>query len=328
MSCSKSIALAFGLALLLAIGAPGAAQSASLRVGYSDWPGWVAWQVAVDKGWLKQAGIDVEFEWLDYSVSLDAFAAGNLDGVLATNGDTLRMGNQGKGVMIMVTDYSNGNDMIVARSDIKSITDLKGQKIGLEIGLVDHLLLLNALRQAHMTAKDVTIVSSKTSDTPKMLSSGQVAAIAAWEPIAGQAIRSVPGSHAVYTSASAPGLIYDVLTVSTDSLREHRADWVKLIKVWDRVVHYIDDAATHDDAVKIMSARVGVAPEIYNAFLKGTRFIGLSDGKRVMVDGPSVASLYGSTRNVDAFNVVYGIYRMSRPVASFIDPSLTAAALK
>ena len=29
-----------------------------LKVGYSDWPGWVAWQVAIDKGWFKQAGVD------------------------------------------------------------------------------------------------------------------------------------------------------------------------------------------------------------------------------------------------------------------------------
>lgn len=30
-----------------------------LKVGYSDWPGWVAWQVAIDKGWFKEAGVDV-----------------------------------------------------------------------------------------------------------------------------------------------------------------------------------------------------------------------------------------------------------------------------
>ena len=52
-----------------------------LTVGYSDWPGWVAWQVAIDKGWFKQAGVDVKFEWFDYSASLEAFAAGKIDAV-------------------------------------------------------------------------------------------------------------------------------------------------------------------------------------------------------------------------------------------------------
>ena len=47
-----------------------------LKIGYSDWPGWVAWQVAIDKGWFKEAGVDVQFEWFDYVASMDAFAAG------------------------------------------------------------------------------------------------------------------------------------------------------------------------------------------------------------------------------------------------------------
>ena len=40
------------------------------------------------------------------------------------------------------------------------------------------------------------------------------------------------------------------------SLNAHRADWMKLIGVWDKVVHYIDDPKTQDDAIKIMAARV------------------------------------------------------------------------
>ena len=40
-----------------------AAQAAEpLKIGYSDWPGWVAWEVAIENGWFKEAGVDVEFE--------------------------------------------------------------------------------------------------------------------------------------------------------------------------------------------------------------------------------------------------------------------------
>lgn len=47
-----------------------------LKIGYSDWPGWVAWQVAIEKDWFKEAGVEVKFEWFDYSASMDAFVAG------------------------------------------------------------------------------------------------------------------------------------------------------------------------------------------------------------------------------------------------------------
>ena len=29
-----------------------------LKIGYSDWPGWAAWEIAIEKGWFKEAGID------------------------------------------------------------------------------------------------------------------------------------------------------------------------------------------------------------------------------------------------------------------------------
>ena len=33
-----------------------------LKIAYSDWPGWVAWEVALEKQWFKEAGVDVTFE--------------------------------------------------------------------------------------------------------------------------------------------------------------------------------------------------------------------------------------------------------------------------
>ena len=129
-----------GLKGLVAVAALAGAQlswaAQPLKVGYSDWPGWVAWQVAIDKGWFKQAGVDVKFEWFDYSASLEAFAAGKIDAVTMTNGDTLVTGATGvKGVMIMLTDYSNGNDMIIGRPGVRTIKDLKGKKVAVEFGL-------------------------------------------------------------------------------------------------------------------------------------------------------------------------------------------------
>jgi len=102
-----------------------------LKVAYSDWPGFVAWQVAIDKGWFKEAGLDIKFDWFDYGASMEAFAAGKVDGVFVTNGDALVVGSGGaKNTMILLTDYSNGNYMIIGKPGIKSLKDLKGKKVG------------------------------------------------------------------------------------------------------------------------------------------------------------------------------------------------------
>jgi NitT/TauT family transport system substrate-binding protein len=316
----------FAFALSLAIFAARPASAEPLTVGYSDWPGWVAWQVAIDKGWFKEAGIDVKFEWFDYSASMEAFAAGKIDANCMTNGDTLVTGaGGGKGIMVMVTDYSNGNDMIVAKPGIKSFEDLKGKKIGLELGFVEHLLVLKGLEQFGMKEDDVELVNVKTNETPQVLASGQVDAIGAWQPIAGQAMTGLPGSRPVYTSADAPGLIYDVVAVNPASLKARRDDWLKFVKVWDKVVEYINNPATQDDALKILSARVGVDAETYKPFLKGTRLLTLTEGKKVFEKGDGLGSLYGSTAIANDFNVKNEVYKDSQDVDSYIDPSLIDA---
>jgi len=302
-----------------------AAQAAEpLKIGYSDWPGWVAWEVAIEKGWFKEAGVDVTFEWFDYVASMDAFAAGKLDAVAMTNGDTLVTGSSGaQGVMIIVNDYSNGNDMIVARPGITSVKELKGKKIGVEVGFVSHLMLLNALQAAGLSESDVTLVNVPTNETPQVLASGDVDAIVAWQPNSGQALAQVPGSTAISTSRDAPGLIYDVLAVSPASLASRKADWEKVAKVWYRVVDYVYDPKTQPDALAIMAARVGLAAEQYKPILDGTKILSLAEAQAALKKGDGFDSLYGSSKIADDFNVKNEVYKEPQAVDSYIDPSIT-----
>jgi len=302
-----------------------AAQAAEpLKIGYSDWPGWVAWEVAIEKGWFKEAGVDVTFEWFDYVASMDAFAAGKLDAVTMTNGDALVTGSSGaQSVMIIINDYSNGNDMIVAKPGIESVKDLKGKKIGVEVGFVDHLLLLNALEAAGMTESDVELVNVPTNETPQVLASGDVDAIGAWQPSSGQALALVPGSKPIATSKDAPGLIYDVLAVSPSSLASRKADWEKVAKVWYQAVAYIKDPKTQPDALSIMAARVGLTAEQYKPLLDGTKILTLEEAKGFMKKGDGLDSLYGSSKISDDFNIKYEVYAEPQDIDSYIDPSIT-----
>jgi len=316
---SKLIAAVFAGALI----SHAALAAEPLKIGYSDWPGWVLWEVAIEKQWFKEAGVDVKFEWFDYVASMDAFAAGKLDATGMTNGDTLVTGSTGaKGVMFLLNDYSNGNDMIVAAPGINSVKDLKGKKIGVEVGFVDHLLVLKALEKYGMKESDVELVNVPTNETPQVLASGQVAAIGAWQPSSGEALKLVPGSKSIYTSADVPGLIYDLYVVSPESLSARRDDWMKVMKVWYRAVDYLYNPATHEDAVKIMASRVGLKPEVYKTFIDGTKILTLAEAKKYMAKGTGFGSVYGSTRISDDFNVANKVYEKSEPVDDYIDTSL------
>jgi len=292
-----------------------------LRIAYSDWPGWTAFEVGIQKGWFKEEGVEVEFSWFDYLPSMDAFAAGKVDAVTVTNGDGLVTGANGaKSKFILVTDYSNGNDQVIGKPGIKSFKALKGKKIGLELTLVEHLLVLHALKKFGMKPTDIELVNFPTNETPQALASGQVSAIAAWYPTSGQARKAVAGSKALFTSADVPGLIYDTLAVSPSSLTQRKDDWAKVVKVWYRISDYVRSPKTQKDAVAIMAAKVGVKPEEYSAALPGTYFLSLAEAKKRFKKGAGLDSLYGSSKVADDFNVANKVYKSSQDVDSYIHP--------
>lgn len=314
---------------ILGLGAATAAPltaADALKIAYSDWPGWVAFDIAIQKGWYKEAGVNVEFVWMEYVPSMEAFQAGKVDAVTVTNGDQLVMGAAGKSSKaILINDISYGNDMIVAKAGITSIKDLKGKKIGLELGFVEHLMLLKALEANGMTEADVTLVNVPTNDTPQTLASGGVDAIGAWQPNSGAALKSVPGSKAVYTSKDVPGLIYDVVAVSTESLGTRKAEWAKFVTVWPKIVAYIQDPATKDDAIKIMAARVNVPAAEYALLLPGTKFFDIAMAKKAFMPTETLESVLGSSKVANAFNLANKVYEAKIDPAAFIDASLVMA---
>ena len=305
-----------------------AAHAEPLKIAYSDWPGWVAWEIAIKKEWFKEEGVDVEFEWYDYVASMDAYAAGQLDGVGMTNGDALVTGATGKpSVGILITDYSNGNDMIVAKPGIESLKDLYGKKIGLEEGFVTHLLFLKGIEMNNLDASQITIVNTPTNETPQVLASGAVDAIAAWQPSSGEALKLVSGSKPIFTSADAPGIIYDIYYADPESVEKRRDDWKKVIKVWYRVVDFIRDEDNLDEVLEILSSRVSITPEEYEPFLDGTYILTGDEVKPIWEKAEGLGSVYGSSVISDEFNLKYEVYEGSPDTEKYLDPSLTLEVL-
>ncbi|HET9959653.1 MAG TPA: ABC transporter substrate-binding protein [Polyangiaceae bacterium] len=308
---------------------PTPSAGAPLTVAYSDWPGWVAWDIGVAKGWFKEAGVDVSFKWFEYAPSMDAFSAGKVDAVCVTNGDALvTSANGAKSVAILLNDFSDGNDMVIAKPGIKSISDLKGKKVGVEVGFVDHLLLMYALKSKNLGEKDVTLVNMPTDQAAQTLKAGDVSAVAAWQPNSGAALSLVPGSTPIFTSADVKGLIYDELVVNPKSLAEHRREWLAVVKVWDRIAQFVNNGENLNEAAKIMSARVGLDPEKYKALMKGTRFLDLKASLKHWEKGDGLESVYGSSRIVDEFNVKNKVYKAASKIEEHLDPSLTAEATR
>lgn len=299
------------------------AGAAPLKIAYSDWPGWTVLEIAKQKGWFKDAGLDVELDWFDYSPSIDAFSAGKVDAVTIVAGDALVSGASGaKSKFVCLTDYSEGSDMIVGGPGVNSIKDLKGKKVGVELTLVEHELLLQALKVNGMSQSDVTLVGTATDKTPQALASGQVSAVGAWYPIAGQALTQVAGSKKLFTSADAKGLIFDVIAVNPTSYGAHKEEWTKIAAIFYKCVAYLKDPATKDDAVKIMAAKVGADPVEYAKNIPGTHFLTVPEAKACLKKSDDLLSIYGSMKVSDDFYLSNGVYKESQKASDYVLTSI------
>ena len=102
---------------------------AEIKVGYSDWPGWVAWAIAEQQGYFKKYGAEVKLVWFpNYTDSISALSAGQLDANCQTWSDT--MAPLAKGVplkVVLVNDNSAGNDAVMAGPKLKTMQGAQGQ---------------------------------------------------------------------------------------------------------------------------------------------------------------------------------------------------------
>jgi len=118
-------------------------------------------EVAKQKGWFKEAGLDVEMVWFEYAPSIDAFSAGKIDADMIVAGDDMVTGASGaKSKIVCLIDYSEGSDMIIGVPGIESIKDLKGKKIGItRLGSASDVAARVAFEHLGVSPKEVTLIS-------------------------------------------------------------------------------------------------------------------------------------------------------------------------
>jgi NitT/TauT family transport system substrate-binding protein len=275
-------------------------SSSKITIGFSAWPGWFPWQVADEKGLFKAAGLDVSMKYFEsYTDSLNALSAGKLDGNAQTLNDTISSVVGGaQEVIVLVNDNSTGNDQIIVRDGINTVQDLKGKKVAIEEGAVDHFLLLQGLTKAGMTNKDVSIQPLPTDGAAASFAAGQTDAVGAFAPFTTKALER-KGSHAVFTSADFPGAIADHLVLTKAFVQKRPDDSQKLVDVWFTTMQWIKDHP--DEALQIMAKKAGVSIDDYKGYDKGTTIFTLDQNIEAFTPGADMKHLDFAAKQITAF---------------------------
>ena len=310
---------------LLGLAAPVPALS-EVKVGTSDWTGWVAWYVADQKGFFKKYGADVKLVWFaNYSDSISALSTGQLDANSQTWSDTL--GPLSKGLplkVVLINDNSAGNDALMVGPRIHAFADLKGHTVALEQYSVSHFVLYTALARNGLTPKDVKVVNLSAGDAAAAFMSGRVDTAVVWNPWISQIQKSGKGTP-LFTSKDMPGLIPDLLVAQAKTIQSKRKDLVAMARAWFDTVAFIQ--ANPDEAVKIMSKVVGMSAEQYKVFLPGTRFFDAAANLEGF-DPQNPHSLVAVEPSVAAFLLSNKLIDGKPDVAAGLDRSILDEAVK
>ncbi len=316
-----STCLAFVFGLVAAVGCAGnapetsseptdtpvaSADAAPLVIGYSNWPGWLPWAVAEEKGLFEANGANVELKWFDgYLASMEALAAGQLDGNSQTLNDTISFAADAANgeVVVLVNDNSAGNDKVIVAEGINSIEDLKGKTVALEEGVVGDFMLTQALEEAGMSREDITIKNLETGAAAASFASGQVDAVAAWPPFWGIALER-EGSKELLSSKEYPGAIPDLLVMSQKAVDEQPEQVQAVVNTWFATLDYI--AKNPDESDKIMADRSGVSVEEYKDFEAGTRIFTLEENLEAFSLGNSMKHMPFASEKMNDFMIDVG----------------------
>lgn len=143
-----------------------------------DAPFWVG----IDQGFYKQQNLDVTAQpGVSTLQSVQAVANGAVTFGQLDGGTVMTAIDQGLPLLGVAQLFTSQPFCILvpASSNITSISQLKGKKVGDSVGNATAALLPGVLAYHHMTLKDITLVNMSNNALPQALLSHKVAAIAA-----------------------------------------------------------------------------------------------------------------------------------------------------
>lgn len=295
----------------------GAADSAPpIVIGYSNWAGWWPWAIAEQEGLFAANNVNVEMRWFDgYIESMEALAAGQLDGNCQTLNDTISFAADAVNgmVAVLVNDNSAGNDKIIVTEDINTVADLKGKQVAIEEGVVDDFLLSLALEDAGMSRDDVEILPLETGAAAAAFAAGQADAVGAFPPFWLTALER-EGSKELVTSADFPGAIPDLLVMSQTIIDERPDDVQAIVQTWFDTLAFMEENPERAD--EIMAARADVTVEELQLLKEGTRMFTLEDNLEAFGEGEGIQYMRSAAVDMADFMVGVGFI----PEAPELDP--------
>ncbi len=208
---------------------------APMRVATDIWLGNEMLAVAEHSGLFNPADIR-RVEYSSNQEILRALRNGLIESAALMLDEALVAAHDGTDVVIVAAmDASNGSDALIGRPPIKTLADLKGRRVGVQLNSTGLQLLYRALAHAQMSIKDITVVNVPPdrhvlSFIGEDVDAENVQAVVTYDPM--RTIILERGGVDLYNSAAIPGDIVNVLVVRRDYLEANPDRGRALVNAW------------------------------------------------------------------------------------------------
>ena len=315
---TKLLAAAFLLAGVCAASAQDKVWKHGILEAKSD-SGYIA---MVDKGgFAAKHGLKLEIVQIKAGATLmKALISGEIDSVDMGAAESIVAGVRGTGVKIVGCTWPGVPQVVLAKAEIKTPTDLKGRPVAISSpGSLPDLLFRGMLEGHNMTAADVNFVTQGADiDRYKSL----VAGITDAAIVSNEFEAVMPSNiHVLMKATTAvPKFIRLCVATNKDVLANRRADLVKFVAAEMDAYKY---AFEHrDEAVKVAREMTHAKPDD-----KRAEFIAEQVVKEKQVD-PTLAIPADRIEWMQQLFVKAGIIKEAVPVGTLIDTSVRDDAAK
>lgn len=257
----------------------------TVKIAFSTWTGYAPFFVARDAGIFEKNGVDVELVIMENGGDKKAaMASGQLQAVAETvDTNAMAIAADLDHVQVLALDTSDGGDGVVAKSEIKTFADLKGKNVALDTTGGASIFYFNyLLKENGMTMDDIIVQNMSSGDAGAAFVGGKVDAAVTWEPWLTNA-KNTEFGNVLADSSTAPGVIVDSLSFSSDFIAKYPATVQKIVNSWNEAVDYYN--ANHDESVEMMAKGFGMDAAEIESTLPTVKFYGKEDNQDYFKNG-------------------------------------------
>ncbi|MDR3254011.1 MAG: ABC transporter substrate-binding protein [Synergistaceae bacterium] len=212
---------------------------------------------------------------------IEAIAAGNIDIGQVGNLPAIQAFNNKIPIKIIgayMTDTGKSQGLLSRKgSGIEKLEDIRGRKIGAQIGSASHFLLMQYLQTLNLTEDDIQIVNLSFGDINAALEAGSIDGGVNQLPQMASVLEN--GTATLIADASGYPLSPSTVVARTALLEKYPELIPRILKTFDRAVQYC--ITNEDDAIRILHERNDVAESAYKASFTSNSFALFLDAKRI-----------------------------------------------